>query len=157
VRAAFLLVLLVACTNSSPERAASSAGSSDAWPRCFELQVGAWTPRPGQQLDVTHAPPAVVQLDTLEAVGAGGPGRRRLSPNAPTLSRAGRGIPPSWTRLASDSLELLWSSGYDGVFVTLAERGDSVSGRARAFTDYGSEASARVTGRRSACFTEVGR
>jgi hypothetical protein len=98
-----------------------------------------------------HAPPSVVRLDTLKALGTLDTVRRQLSPNIPALSAGGRGISPSWGRVASDSLQLLWSSGYEGVFVTVAERGDSVSGTARAFTDYGSEATAPVTGRRTPC------
>jgi hypothetical protein len=75
---------------------------------------------------------------------------RRLSPGIPALGPSGS-IPPSWARIGPDSLELLWSSGYEGVFVMLREQGDSVSGNARAFTDYGSQAFAPVTGRRVPC------
>ena len=108
-----------------------------------------WTPPSGQKLDVTHSPPPVIQLDTQQVEHGVEQNRHRLGPHIPALGQ--RGLAPSWTRLASDSLQLLWSSGYEGVFVTLAVRGDSITGSARAFTDYGSRALAPVTGWRTAC------
>jgi hypothetical protein len=98
---------------------------------------------------VTHTPPPVVQLDTQFVDHGVELKRQRLGPNIPSLGQ--RGLAPSWTHLGPDSLELLWSSGYEGVFVTVGVHGDSVTGAARAFTDYGSQALATVTGRRTAC------
>ena len=148
MRAALLLPLLVACTSGQPDGGASGV-SPDAWPRCYALRTGDWTPPPGQKLDVTHAPPPVVQLDTQQVEHGVEQKRHRLGPHIPALGQ--RGLAPSWTHLAPDSLQLLWSSGYEGVFVTVAVRGDSISGSARTFTDYGSRALAPVTGWRTPC------
>jgi len=151
VRAALLLPLLVACTSGQPDGGASGV-SPDAWPRCYALRTGDWTPPPGQKLDVTHAPPPVVQLDTQQVEHGVEQKRYRLGPDIPALGQ--RGLVPSWARLAPDSLQLLWSSGYEGVFVTVAVREDSISGSARAFTDYGSQALAPVNGWRIPCSQE---
>jgi hypothetical protein len=151
VRAVILILLLVGCTSPQPDSAASST-TSDSWPRCYALRTGAWTPPPGQPVHVTHAPPQIVHLDTqqvgrdVERVAR----RRRLAPHIPALSRGGF-LAPGWVRVAPDSLELMWSSGYEGLRVVLRERGDSVEGSARTFTDYGAEALAPVTGWRIAC------
>ena len=148
MRAALLLSLLVACTSGQPD-GETSGFSPDAWPRCYALRTGDWTPPSGQKLDVAHAPPRVIQLDTQQVEHGVEQKRHRLGPQIPAFGQ--RGLAPSWARLASDSLQLLWSSGYEGVFVTVAVRGDSVSGTARAFTDYGSRALAPVTGWRTVC------
>ena len=148
MRAVLLVLLLVACTSGQPDGAASGM-SPDAWPRCYALRTGDWTLPPGQKPDVTHAPPLVVQLDTQQVEHGVEQKRHRLGPDIPTLGQ--RGLAPSWTRLGPDSLELLWSSGYEGVFVTVGVRGDSVSGSARTFTDYGSRALAPVTGWLTTC------
>ncbi len=152
MRAVLLLALLVACSNNGEPDGVASGMTPDAWPRCYALRTGDWTPPPGQKLDVTHAPPPVIQLDTQQVEHSVEEKRHRLGPDIPALGQ--RGLAPSWTRLATDSLQLLWSSGYEGVFVTLAVRGDSISGSARAFTDYGSQALAPVNGRRIPCSAE---
>ncbi len=145
-----IVLALVACT--SPETGtASSSPNPDAWPRCYSLRLGEWTAPAGQKVTVTHAPPGLVQLDTVPVRGTSDRVARSLTPAIPVLNAEGRGITPSWARLASDSLELMWSSGYEGVVVTLAETGDSVSGTARTFTDYGAQAFAPTTGRRAVC------
>lgn len=149
MRAVLFLPVLVACTGGMPDDAASRF-SPDAWPRCYELRIGDWTPPSGQKLDVTHTPPPIVQLDTHRVEHGVDQTRHRLAPDISALSQRGS-LTPSWTRLAPDSLQLLWSSGYEGVFVTVAVRGDSVSGSARTFTDYGSQALALVTGWRTVC------
>ena len=148
MRAVVLVLLLVACTSGRSDDAASGM-SPDAWPQCYALRTGDWTPPSGQKLDVTHAPPLVVRLDTQQVEHSVEQQRHRLGPDIPALGQ--RGLAPSWTRLGPDSLELLWSSGYEGVFVTVGIRGDSVSGSARTFTDYGARALAPVTGWRTAC------
>jgi hypothetical protein len=157
VRAALVLLLLVACRPSADHPAPSDTAhaASDAWPRCYALRLGEWTPRAGQTLLVSHAPPSVVRLDTVRVGGAAGEARHRLTPHIPALGPHSGPIVPSWTRLATDSLQFLWSNGYEGVFVTLAEQGDSVSGRARAFTDFGAESFAPVTGSRTVCPAEA--
>src|SRR5688572_2246657 len=116
VRAVVLALLLVACTSGQPDGAASGM-NPDAWPRCYALRTGDWAPPSGQKLDVTHAPPLVVQLDTQQVDQVVEQKRHRLGPDIPALGR--RGLAPSWTRLGPDSLEFLWSSGYEGVFVTV--------------------------------------
>ncbi len=148
MRAVLVVLLLGACTGGQADGPASGM-SPDAWPRCYALRTGDWTPPSGQKLDVTHAPPLVVQLDTQQVEHGAELKRHRLGPDIPALGQ--RGLAPSWTRLGPDSLELLWSSGYEGVFVTVGVRGDSVTGSARTFTDYGSQALAPVTGWRTAC------
>ena len=149
MRAVLLLSLLVACTSGQPDGEASGF-SPDAWPRCYALRTGDWTPASGQKLDVTHAPPPVVQLDTHQVEHGVDQTRHRLLPHISALSQPGS-LTPSWIRLPPDSLQMLWSSGYEGVFVTLDVRGDSVSGSARAFTDYGAQSLAPVTGWRTPC------
>jgi hypothetical protein len=148
LRAVILLPFLLACTSRAPDDVASSA-ASDTWPRCYVLRTGGWKPPPGQRLHVTHPPPPIVHLDTqrvgrdIERV------TRRLAPHIPALTRGP--LAPSWVRFAQDSLELVWSSGYEGVVVRLRERGDSVDGTARTFTDYGAQALAPITGWRVPC------
>jgi hypothetical protein len=152
LRAGLLLPLVVACTSGQPDGGASSI-DPDAWPRCYVLRTGDWTPSSGQRLDITHAPPPIIQLDTQQ-VGGVEQKRHRLAPQIPELSQRGS-LAPSWTPLAPDSLQFLWSSGHEGVVVTVAVRGDSVNGSARTFTDYGSRALAPVTGWRSPCSPQL--
>lgn len=147
------VLVLLACTSQPPKVAADSTMTADSWPRCYTLSTGEWSPPPGQKVDVTHVPPPTIRLDTSRVEGAIDRVRHRLTPAISALGVSGP-IAPSWVRIAPDSLELLWSSGYEGVFVWLHERADSVSGRARAFTDYGAEAFAPVAGKRIACASE---
>lgn len=75
---------------------------------------------------------------------------RRLAPDLP-VTRGGQWSPPYWTRPAPDELERWWSSGFEFLVVQLAERGDSVTGVAKAWRDDGAGAIAPVDGRRARC------
>ena len=148
-----LLAFGVACVSCAPEDVPPRP-TSDMWPRCYALRTGGWTAPPGQQVQVTHSPPPMVHLDTQRVGQDTARVDRRLAPHIPALSGAGF-LPPAWVHLAPDSLELRWSSGHEGVVVRLRERGDSVQGSARTFTDHGAQAVAAVAGERIAC-TPVG-
>jgi hypothetical protein len=155
MRALFFLPFLLACTNHLAKDAAREEVSR-GWPRCYALRTGAWTPAAGQQLHVTHSPPPIVHLDTQRVGRDVDPVARRVTPHIPALSRGGF-LAPSWTPVPPDSLQLMWSSGYEGVVVRLRERGDSVDGAARTFTDYGAQALAPVHGWRVACPADTSR
>jgi hypothetical protein len=148
LRAVILLIALLGCASvSSPATLAKPA--EPTWPACYELHVGAWSPAHGWPL-ISIAPPRVVQLDTMPPPRVIDPDARRLTPDIP-VSAARGWFSPVWRRLAPDSLELVWSGGFGGLFVFVAQHGDSLSGEARAWSDAPESGIAPVTGWRVSC------
>ena len=123
MRAVLLLSFLVALHQRSAVRL-DLGHESRRVAASYALRPGDWTPPSGQKLDVTHAPPPGVQLDTqqVELVWS------RSATALPGYSRLGqRGLAlmdAPGTRLVAVAL----SSGYEGVFVTLLSVGTALAG-----------------------------
>ena len=100
---------------------------------CYAVHLGAWN-KPLKGNRPYHTPPDSVVLDSvLVDSPLGGPGFG-LAPHIPILTRY-HTVPARWWPIGSDSVRLLWTSGFAGVTMRLAW-GDSVlHGRAEAFTD----------------------
>lgn len=114
---------------------------------CYSLTLEPWSPPLGGDGRYYVVPP-IVRLDTLAVEGGGW----RLQPNI--AYPHGRYLPPPRWLVVRDSIQLVWSNGYQPTVVSLvrAARG-SLRGQAVALSDVGGEPTprARVTARRTAC------
>ena len=128
--------LLAGCRAAAVRPTTTSA--SDAVPQCYELRLEPWSPA----TPPLHIPPRVIRLDTALAYpeSAQPDSLRSLEPTIPSLAQPNQ---PSdrlpfqwWDVVAPDTLQLTWSGGFEGTFITLAQRGDSLIGHAVAWTDY---------------------
>ena len=138
MRMIFLLVvaLVGACRRGGSDPRAVTTARPIQGPPCYELQLGSWTPLK----EPIHVPPRVIRLDSGQLWIPGLAGRP--APDIPSINAArarggGRDVFQWWRRVEPDSLEILWSSGYEGTRLLLQVRGDSVSGRAVAFVHHG--------------------
>ena len=96
---------------------------------CYTLTLGRWSgPLPTSTTEA-HTPPSRFRLDTVAVQHQ----RSRFAVEPEQLV-PGR-MAASWAPLPHDSINLFWSTGYMGVNLRLAVRGDSLVGFARAFTD----------------------
>jgi len=116
---------------------------------CYTLKLGRWSgPLPTNSPEA-HTPPSRFRLDTAIAR----PGSRFAVEPAQIVP--GR-MPASWAPLRGDSIGMFWSTGYIGVRLRLAVRGDSLVGMATAFRDAHSpldppDATASVVATRTKC------
>ena len=114
---------------------------------CYVLTVEPWS-RPVGGDGRYYMVPKIVRLDTLAVEGGGW----RLRPNV--AYPHGRYLPPPRWLVVRDSIQLVWSNGYQLTVVSLARaaRG-ALRGQAVALSDVGGEPTprARVTARRAAC------
>ena len=95
---------------------------------CYALVLGRWSgPLPTNSSEA-HTPPSRFQLDTV-AVRPGS--RFAVEPEQLVPGR----MAASWAPLPHDSISLFWSTGFIGVRLRLAARGDSLVGTATAFHD----------------------
>jgi hypothetical protein len=95
---------------------------------CYALTLGRWSgPLPTSNSEA-HTPPSRFRLDTLVVR----PGSRFAVEPAQVVP--GR-MAASWAPVGNDSISVFWSTGYIGVRLRLAVRGDSLIGRATAFRD----------------------
>lgn len=117
---------------------------------CYRLTLGEWS-RPLGRNARYHAIPSIVRLDSARAIRGGW----RALPDItyPTPNRL-RGT-PSWTA-PRDTIEIMWSNGFQSTTVRLGRRGArELGGTAIVWSDaneFGTDVPrARVTARRTAC------
>jgi HEAT repeat protein len=123
--------------------------------RCYALARGPWTPSLDIGVDSTFsAAPAVVRFTTHPA---GASGARREFMAVPANGAGSHVLPAAtWSAPASDSLSIVWSTGFSGVSMALRILPDStLRGTATPFWDFPREKqSAEVTGTRVECRQE---
>ena len=119
---------------------------------CWTTAVGKFTPATalrGWDSTLTNVPPGI-RLDTLPGRGWDGEPRgwllRTLPGDGGTRFRDGYFAP-----VGLDSVELDWTNGVVGLSIEGRETGDTISGIARAWTDYMAEERASITFRRTTC------
>jgi hypothetical protein len=118
---------------------------------CYALTLGRWSgPLPTSSPEA-HTPPVRFRLDTIALMTR--PGRRFAVDPAQVIP--GR-MAASWALLPNDSIGMFWSTGFIGVRLRLAVRGDSLVGFATAFRDAHSpldppDPTASVTATRAVC------
>ena len=116
---------------------------------CYALKLGRWSgPLPTNSPEA-HTPPSRFRLDTAVVR----PGSRYAVEPAQVVP--GR-MAAAWAPLRGASIGMFWSTGYIGVRLRLAVRGDSLVGMATAFRDSHSpldppDATAPVVATRSKC------
>jgi hypothetical protein len=113
---------------------------------CFTVSLGAWTPSLPEAL-----PPLPTGIRLTESLGTEGleAGRQQIAA-VPASEESYRWS--WWEQRGTDSLGVVFSTGFTGVSLRLARRGNDFEGSASAFFDFTSEspsATARLT--RSAC------
>lgn len=105
-------------------------------PACYDLDLGPWEPHMELDADSIYvAPPPRILLDTIPRVGLGRPTGYWLgaAPGAlPSIHRFS-----SWTRMESDSIELVWTNGFSGFRAKLSTRSTPLVGIAQTFWDFG--------------------
>jgi hypothetical protein len=121
-----------------------------AFAGCYNLALGAWS-RPLGVNAAFHAIPTTIRLDTAAATRGGW----RVSPDI--VYPYPRRFPgtPRWTA-ANDTLEIMWSNGYQPTTLRLGRHGtDELRGHAVVWSDaneYGTDLPrAEVAARRIAC------
>jgi hypothetical protein len=95
---------------------------------CYALTLGRWSGALPTNSPEAHTPPSAFRLDTVPVR----PGSRfAVEPDQLIPGR----MAASWAPLPHDSISLFWSTGFIGVRLRLAARGDSLVGLATAFRD----------------------
>ena len=126
---------------------------------CFRLHLGEWSHPFASGVPTLHIPPEIIRFDTTEVTfpRRAPSGRYQLRPNVAAIAASRRPWDPAWTRTAPDSVQLLWTTGFSGVMLNLAVRGDSLFGLATARYDVVGPPvpRAQVTGWRVACPPEL--
>lgn len=127
-RTALPLLLLLPAVLSAQE---PPPGPSAAAAGCWALALGPWSP--AAALSPAYSPPPRMVLDTVRAP--------ELPWEEALQVRPMPGVPPTrhdvayWMPVGSDSVRVVWSTGFDGVALHLAVRGDTLRGRAVEFSD----------------------
>lgn len=131
---------LIGCEESTSEPAFEEAAG------CYDLTLGAWN---GQADEVLVLPQTIELRDELGTDGMEN-GRRLVRPFPDTDNRS---YPWAfWEPLASDSIRVIWSTGFTGIGMRVARRPSGYTGLAESFLDYpGNTAQAPVTLERRVC------
>ena len=96
---------------------------------CYRVRLGRWSRSP----ETSERPPATFRLDSAHVPMGGGAEARRVEPD---IFPHYRGPWPIWTvRASSDTIDVVWSTGFVGVVLGLAPKGDTLRGIAHMFTD----------------------
>jgi hypothetical protein len=119
---------------------------------CYDLRLGPWKPHPPED-SLPYAPPPRVQLVTAPAVATFGPGYLTLSPAPNSLPSVHEFA--GWRPGGGDSLDLYWSTGFQGLEMTVRVVGDTLRGSARTFTDFGKTYTTKVIAARVSCASPV--
>lgn len=127
------LVLALACGRSqgSPPLTVSDVVG------CYDLRVADWKPRSSGGMDslrlTTFLPPPRVEF-LSQPLHTGGPGKQSFVVQPAPGSRASPHWYASWW-LDGDSIRASWSTGFEGVIVTLGRGGERLKGHASPVTD----------------------
>jgi len=122
---------------------------------CYGLQLGKWDPvlNIGDDSEFS-TPPAVVSFSRVKSEGFGSYGGkvsyRVLPTNGARMSVHGPGF---WTpQTRTDSVSIVWTTGFSGLTMSLGVTTDTLSGTARTFWDFPrTRQTAKVLGVRVAC------
>jgi hypothetical protein len=98
-----------------------------AFAGCYTLTLSSWS-KPYQY----PQPPKVFRLDTAQAdTLQDGTIYRVVAPNPSGFGK----FQPRWAFRSPTSIEVFWSTGFAGVTLHLVAKGDTLSGKAQAFSD----------------------
>jgi hypothetical protein len=124
------LATTIAAESQDPQASALTRG-------CFQLELGTWSHVFPSGMPEVHVPPDIIRFDTVEVTfpRSHPDDKHRLHPNVPSIAASRRPWDPSWMRTAPDSVRLVWTTGFSGVMLDLAVRGDSLFGVATARYD----------------------
>jgi hypothetical protein len=116
---------------------------------CYSLTLGAWSGSPSASVPASQTPPAYLRLDTLAALRDG------FVVEPTSLAWSQRNL-TSWQPTGTDSVRLIWSTGFVGVRLQLRVSGDTLAGVATTFTDriMSPAPTARVVAVRTPCTTQ---
>ena len=101
---------------------------------CYELGVLKWNPELHGEDAVFIRPPARIQL--LAEQGTNG------FENGKYLVRPAPGVSPSihrssyWKPVGPKTIEIVWTTGFSGLTMTLSLEGDTLKGKAESFWDF---------------------
>ena len=100
---------------------------------CYDLSIGPWRPAERLRQDSIYiAPPSRVRFDTARAERWADHFVLLTAPGAvPSVHRFAL-----WRPVGSDSVELIWSTGFSGLRMTLGGQPAELRGEARAFWDF---------------------
>jgi len=122
---------------------------------CFDLRLGPWKPNLGLGEDtIFSTPPKTVRFSRVTSFGFGSYNGqlsfRVLPANGARMSVHGPGF---WTPIrGTDSVSMVWTTGFSGLTMKLAAAGDTLRGVAETFWDFPRpEQTSRVTGIRMPC------
>lgn len=132
IRLAVLLALVLMPT--SAELAAQSKPSAAAIAGCYRLILDTWSPPlRAQDWPASQTPPSEFQLDTT-IVSLWLP-RDTVWAVQPTVLVSRSRMPASWRYVGTDSVAIVWSTGFTGVDLRLQIVRDTLRGQARTFHD----------------------
>ena len=97
---------------------------------CYRVRLGAWPDSSKRR----QLPSSIFRLDTDVVDTTLGIISRRVEPRISSPARPGPW--PLWYGPISDSIHIVWSSGLNGVTLSVVQQGDTLQGIARWFTDY---------------------
>jgi hypothetical protein len=148
-RAVAVLLLVAVDLAQTAGAMAQALGRSELAGACYDLSLGPWHPAQELREDSIYiAPPSRVRFDTarIERWRSEGFALRPAPGALPSVHRH------AFWRSVGDSVELLWSTGFSGLRMTLGGRPGELRGRARTFWDFGrTPTTADATARRVPC------
>lgn len=127
IQVAFVSLLLA----SLPPSASGQQTVADPLVGCYTLELGSWDPplQPGNAR--YQIPPDTFQLTDEVGVGPFESGSLLVRPRIPY----GRTPRAYWEAVGPDSVRVIWTNGFAGVYLHLQRKEDALEGRAEAFTD----------------------
>ena len=129
--------VLLAASLASPAAQAQAPAFDTVTRGCYRLLLGDWSHPSRSGMPSLHIPPEVVRFDTTEATfpRTRSLRRYRIHPNIPAIEASRRPWDPAWVPRGADSVQVNWTTGFVGVQLDLAVRGDSLFGIATARYD----------------------
>jgi hypothetical protein len=116
------------------ESAAQSRSLPSAIAGCYRLEVGTWSPPlRAQDWPASQTPPQRFQLDT-NVVSLWLPKDTVWAVRPRSLVSRDR-MPATWRYISADSVAMVWSTGFTGVYLRLRIVGDTLRGLATTFHD----------------------
>ncbi len=129
------VLLLLGVHLTRPVAAAAQAlRPGDLAAACYDLSLGPWGPVPLRGGDTIYiAPPSRVRFDTVRAERRRGDFMLSTAPGAlPSVHRYAYWLPAA----TEDSVELVWSTGFSGLRMTIGGTREELRGQASAFWDF---------------------